>query len=750
MKKAELSKEKLDLFNLIIRNFRTTLKNSVLYNPGHPVFDFSIKNFMISLDKWFLAEEKINLGFSERNILLDGLYVEEKNEIYQEVANYMHMRGVVALSLLKDVDEKELTQFFSFMKNDIKDIRDKGGVSKNIPSTPHLKIKEIDYGALLESVKETGVVAEGDIWQSLSEIVEESKQGKLPESKMEFLADFLKDPERSASVLNKIYKDAVTALKDDEAAEDIRGTIAKLYEYFENNSSENIKETSEDVAGIISKLDPALIMKLFEEAKIDGKEYDLAKEITKNFSNDFMAEFISTLIASEESVNENLLKVFDRLMPGEEKSGNVASMVADRLFEKKLLNADALSQLQVSIKEIFKANPTSSFMSQMYKMTVDTFVGKKTGIPDTARKLSPLVKEYVRSIDIGRLKGEEAAILINIVWNEDDSLEFRKFSEKLLDIIPEVLDLKDAKTIREIFELYLERLRPEQQRNKKIDQEAKNFLKKIIANETISRAISFIPEVDGEGLEDIVYVLKNTKGTSIGLLMDAFVLEKDQSRRDRLSAVLSRMKKDASGEIERRIEYCEPPMARDLFKVLKESDPEKAHMLTESLLGHKNHKMRIAALEAFDPGTEKEKDDIYNIFRKEKNRAIQDKAMAVLLRTQDKKVVEKLFRSTQMNLLKQNPILKLVELCGQLKVRESMPYLKRIFLRRSIFYTKKNDELRVASAVSLRQLGTTEAMELIEKGLNDRSNAVRRMCNIILELEKEEPKKDERDKDAAR
>ena len=748
MNKAELSKDRADLFNLIIRNFRTTLKNCVLYNPGHPVFDFSIKNLKSSLDSWIIPEERLDLGFSQNSILIGGMYVEDKSETYKEVAGYMHMRGIAAISILKDVSADELIEFFSFMKHEIKDIREKGGILKNLPPSPHLKIKEIDYSALLASVREGADASEEDVWQSITSIAEESREGKLPDSKLEFLKDFLKDPKRSASVLNRIYKDAVATLKGGEAADSIRATITKIYGYFEKNAQGDTKETSKDVADIISNLDPSLVVKLFEEAKVEGEEKDLAKKITDNLSDDFMAEFISTLISSEQSVNENLLKIFDRLMPGEAKSENVASMVADKLFEKKLLNTDTLSQLQISIKEIFKANPTSSFMSQMYKMTVDTFVGKRTDISSAAKNLMPLINEYKKSIDMGRLKLEEVDLLMSILWNEDDPLEFKKFADKTIEIIPELLGLKDVRSIREILELCLERLRPEQQREKDIDTEAKKIMQKIMADETINRIISFISYTeDKERQEDIVYVLKNAKGVSTSLMMDTFVLEKDQYCRDKLSAVLSKMSGDVSDEIERRIEDCEPQVARDLFKVLKELNPERAHAVTKKLLTHKNTNIRMTALESFYPHTDEEKDEIFSIFSKEKDRAVQDKAMIVLLRIEDKKMIERLFKYTGGGFTNKDLVLKLVELCGQMKTRESFSYIKNILLRQPFFGTKKSEQLRVASAVSLRQLGGPESMEVIKKGLNDRSKAVKSMCNIILELEKEAPKT-EADKDA--
>ena len=112
----------------------------------------------------------------------------------------------------------------------------------------------------------------------------------------------------------------------------------------------------------------------------------------------------------------------------------------------------------------------------------------------------------------------------------------------------------------------------------------------------------------------------------------------------------------------------------------------------------------------------------------------------------DKRIIDKLFKYIERSFFKGRFLFKLVELCGQLKMPETLPYLKKVFLKQPLFNTQKTDELRVASAVSLRQIGTPEAMELIKKGLNDKRGPVRRTCNIIMELkrnEKEKPPKEE-------
>jgi len=60
--------------------------------------------------------------------------------------------------------------------------------------------------------------------------------------------------------------------------------------------------------------------------------------------------------------------------------------------------------------------------------------------------------------------------------------------------------------------------------------------------------------------------------------------------------------------------------------------------------------------------------------------------------------------------------------------------LRDIFHARLFFFDAYPQAVRVAALVSLAQLGTPEAMEIVRKAAADRLPAVRRMSGIILGL----------------
>ena len=439
----ELSKEKLKLFELVLQNLSTAIKNSVLYSTDHSVFEFSVKNFLGSLNEWFASEESLELGVSHDNVLLSGAFVKNKSQLYKEIAEFLHQRGIIAVIFEKDLELKNLLVFFDSIREEPKAIRKKRGVSSSIPPASHIRIKEIDYSALLGSITGELTGTEEEIWRSLSDIAEIAKSGALPESKSEFIVSFLKDYDKSATVLNKVFQQALNKMETEEAVNRIRESLARIYKYFDRVNGAVGKEANIDLSRLIARLTPELVMRLFEPAVIDGSDFNLADRITKGFSDDFIADFIESLVSTERSFNENLLIIFDKLLPSPEKATNIATMVADELNREKLLSADTLSQMQISIKEMFTSHPENKFMSQMYKMTVESFLTRKSVAVESSKRLKSMVDKFSSLRSEAKQKGEEAELLVNVLYYQDSPSEFSSLTENLLATVNVLLREKE-------------------------------------------------------------------------------------------------------------------------------------------------------------------------------------------------------------------------------------------------------------------------------------------------------------------
>lgn len=736
MSEKELTKtvKEVDLFHSIMKSLRLTLKNSVFYPPDHPIFAYSINNFKTVLDKWLGEKGEINIGFSKNELFLDGNLLEEKNALSMEVANYLHMRGLISIVFQNGINLDELTQLFTLLRNDRASIKEKGGLNKYL-SSDHVKIVEIDYKSLLES-ESTEVSEEEKTWQFLMGIAKDTKKGKLPESKTNFLKDFFADTDKSAKILNQVYQHSLEEATDEEALKNILDTVQKICVYFEERSPEDAKELKVKLMHLISQLHPDLINILFEQTVGGETNFDLVETITKDFSESYIAEFIEKLISKEDTFNENLLKVFDKLAPNAAKSDNMMTMVADRLFSSRIVNPETLSTLQMSIKEIFNRHPDSNFMQQLHKITVDSVVNRKIDTLIYVARLSPLINKFVQSVEEDQLKKEKIWLILNILWLENNAEEFGKFSQKILRILPELLTSKETDRIREIVEFFSEKTRPEQWHDQKMAREIQSTLKQITDDVTIKQLISTVPSADLKELRNIAYIFKKSERLSSKYLVETFLQEKNPELRYKIGLIFKVIKNGVAKEVVDRFSGVEPFAVHDLFLILKTCSPQKTYLVAKNLMTHDHPQIRYEALRVFTPRTRDDVNNVFAIYKKEKHDEVKKRTAIILLKTRNRSVIRELFQKTERHPFKRKFLIVLVELCGRLRTLESFDILKRLFITRPLIYTNFRDQLRTTAISSIARLRTKNAFSLVRLGLKDKSKRVREASRILLQLNK--------------
>lgn len=726
----------IEMLDNVVKQLRITLKNSRFYHAEHPIYIYSINNLKTVFDKWLSTFDHFEVGFTPESLMLGGEAVHQGDEKYVDVARFFNSRGIVSISIHRPVEIKDLNQFFNLLTQDRKVIQESGGIASQLPPECAIEIQEIDYKQLLQSSgTSTGDDDTDRIWQFLFKSGDSDDSSELPEDKKKFLVDFFSDVDTSVKTLNHVYREAVSRSQDEEASEQLKVAITELCKHFEEKSDAESREIKVKLMHVISQLHPDLINILLERTQEGEAQYDLVEAITKDFSETEIAEFIESLIGNEDTFNENLLKVFDKLAPDANKSSPVVAMVANRLFSKRIVNPDTLSNLQMSIREIFKKNPESNFMNEIYKITVDAVVNRKVDTLVYVARLSPLINKFVQSIENDQLKKEELWLLLNILWLENDAQEFSKFTEKITELLPDLLDEKDNTRLKEIVEFFTEKTRPEQRQDKQFREAIQSGLSKITDKETVESLIDQIPDASRNDLNDIAYILNQSKNGSVGLLLEAFLVDKNRVNRNKFFYVFSQLEKAIINEVTKRIETCEPEESKDLFLIIRKISPKKAHLFSRKMMRHDNVRIRWEALNGFKIQDKREQESVFDLLLKEKHAGVMKQATRVLLQTQNPEVVQRLFKHNSSHFFIKKGLVELVEMCGQLQVQSSEEYLVRMFDKRGLFKSKSRENLRVAALNSLFKLRTPTALERVDSALEDKSKRVREMSEILLKFD---------------
>jgi len=729
----ELSKETIGRFDFLIKSFNTAIKNGMLYPSNHPVFMLSIKNLKQSLENWFRDEERLEMGMTQDNILLNSVYVKGRSDIFKEVAAFLHRRGVAALEIEKEVELTELADFINAVKHNPAVLREKGGVLGIMPAAPHLHVKILDYTDLLGSATEEVEERKWDVWPAICHIAEGAAGGELSESKLEILRGVLKNPDAAVSALKNVYKEATGRGEEEGMVKDMRKAFFKIVRHFGGDRKEG-SETEKKLADILAGLGPGIVVKVLEEGEVDGENVDLAKEITKDLSDDVLGGFISALLSQEGGVSENLFKLFNKMV-GKNRGKGVASSVIDNMMRKSF-DDTSLSQLQLSLQELVKTQSGNDFMSEVYQITINTLVSGSAGAMITRRKLGPLVGEFKELMREDNIKREEVRLLLNLLWREEEPEEFEKISKKVEKIFPSIVKASDTASIRNILEFFKDKLSDDRKNRSGIGSCAEKIISLVNDSGTVEKLITAIPGAADAVIDDLVFVFSRMEAVSRYRLIDFFLSIKDISVKDRLLDIFSRVGQDIGPEISKRIENADYADMKDLLNLLGSIDAAAARGVVKKLFTSKDPKIKASALKGFDAGTKEDRGLIFGMFLKERDREIKTAAIEMLVSSNDTTTIEKLFGVVRFRIGMGKYLVPLIRACGDKRTASSVPFLVKILLAKPFFNTAASDNARSAAAVSLGLIATPEALDAVRKGSGMNREAVRNMCRMVLERSK--------------
>ncbi|MFO7889984.1 MAG: hypothetical protein R6V04_06560 [bacterium] len=727
----EVTKISDDQLKEVVRTLLIVMKNSIFYAIDHPLCKSSVEQFMSILKKWFSSYPALRIDISQYEFDINGTTYDQHQIHSREIAQYLHNRGIISVIFNQSVTIKDLRNFFKIISNDVQTIKDQGGVLKSLPVESNIIVKELDYSYFLSFSTEAFSVKEEEIWDTLFKIANKKPHENLPDSSVELILEFFKDTKKSARLLNKIYKNALNQLSGEKAVDDIRKAITQICQHLEEKEEEKKKESQANIMSILFQLHMDLLTSLLKQTDTAEDMSSLSDEIVKHFSDTDIAEFISSLILTEGSLNERLLRIFNKLIPDQSKSKKVVPLVADQLFSQNFIHPFKLEPMQMSIKEIFKQNSNSHFLNQMYEITVDAVINKNIDSLTYIAKLAPEINQFVQSMEDKHLIREKVLLILNLLYLERNPEDFKKLNNNILNLLPSLLQNKDIYSIRNIFDLFNDKINPDQKKNILMRDEIHKTIQQISSPKTLKEIISYIPNLDHD-LKHIVHILKNFKKQSAPMLISVYLCRRGSIDKVKFKKVFSVMKQEIVTEICKRFKSPKPFEIKVLFPLLQHFAPDKAKTIAKNMIESSDNQIVFLVLNYYNPENQIDINKIYDIYSKSNDREIKKRTAILLLKTRNKTIIETLFQNTKQSLFKKSFLVDLVKLSGNTRIQESYPFIKEIFIKSPILSTRKKEKLRLIAANSLLRLDPVKSFELIKTNSNRGSKYFKKHCRQML------------------
>ena len=226
--------------------------------------------------------------------------------------------------------------------------------------------------------------------------------------------------------------------------------------------------------------------------------------------------------------------------------------------------------------------------------------------------------------------------------------------------------------------------------------------------------LELIPKATEEELEHLSHILMLTKAMAAPMIVDMYLKAKGPIIREKLLVIISNMKSVINSEALKRIGRARPKEVRELFRILKECDPDKLNLAARKILNQKNATLLWDALEYFVPRSADDVEQLMKLAIKHNSPEIQKKAAIAILNAKNVQFSEILFNRIQGNFFQKSRLEDLVTWCKEVKAESAYPELSKVFERKPNLFSKSSERLRIDAFSAMARINPYKASDSLK------------------------------------
>jgi len=725
-----------------IKELSLAIKTMSIYPSDHPAIKASVERLYATMESLFEASPEVKLEIAQKNLLIDGQFLDKTNEIFRDFALQFHRRGVASVTFRKDLNVEELRMFLEVAATEPKMLHKSGGFLKlcEEKKISHIDIVEIDYEKVFgvgkgigEAAEEEEVRSDEEIWVDLIRSMDLYSGLKLGEVEHNFLLHLEEKPDEMATYLEGMASKSSLGMSALGGVA-VRRIINNIGNYIFKNLPQEKEVHRKKLAEVVSRLDPKLRIQLIDaEIDIEPGQIDVVTEIIPDLSNSVIMEMMTLAVSTEGRVTERLVKLFHKIVPEEERKREIIPLFGNSLADMSG-KEDSLYMRRL-IEKLFLSKPTKDFVSEMYKKTLKELNEQISSISG--------IKEYTDSLNERKIEEQASTVLMDLIGLETESGDYVEIAKNLGKASMDFLLTGRYEKAKEIIEVLVEEAGPEKGRADGERNACKEALEKLRDIGIVHDLVAALRDWGREKHETIHFILLQMGEIAVEPLLEALGRETDMSLRKKIISIVVDMGEEAVPEIVRRFSDKNWYVVRNMVRILREIGMEKAVRYLNVPLKHKDPRVRKEVVYALSGIGGKEAFSLVSRMADDPDGEVRRGAIRYLGIMRNKEAVPLLVKLiSQRNPFGRNNslIISGIEALGEIGAEEAIPGLVRLLRKSTIFARSRNDEVRIAAATALEKIGNEQAMEALARGTRYRRKIVRQMCERLIEKHKESKK----------
>jgi len=690
-----------------------------LYPSTHPAIRLSMSRLVDAAAR-ITGSGSVTIGVTPDNLLINGAGSAKPDQSVRETAAMFHEHMIGILTLHSSPDPEGWLPFLLLVAKPLDEIRASGGVSRLWAATGrrHLDITEIDYADIL---RDRGKGQESN-W---SDIIRAclNLDSPLDEETLKTLLDVFTNAEKFSEFVLALDENSEggTGTKASALLRMLRGVVDMVAKT-EPGKLEPLLKSLADGFGTLS---PELLLELLSnDAGRADAAADLVLQVAGRMTDRSVGGFVAKDVIAQGGASTRLAQAFQALVPDKERRPGLLEIARDQVAESPMGAQDGFLDVWKNAADMLTSYSDEQYVSESYARELSGARAQALEVERVSDDPPERIGTWIRSVGPPEVRSLDLQLLLDLLTIERDPDRWRRVTIPTISHIEDLLHVGDIDGASHLIHL----LAGEIQNETPNKDAAESALFTLVQGSMMVHITSHLKSVDDETVEKLKEICYAVGPAVVRPLAEALSIEKRTMTRQRLTQLLLGFGAAGRQAVEQLKGSANPAVRRTAIHLLREfGGSEALPDLTALLDDAEPHIQREAVRAILMIGTEEAYAELQKALVKATDRS-RDALMGSVIALRTERAIP-LFEFIVGRFDRKGPLreayLRAVESLGALKAEPSVDLLKEALYAGDFWSPFRTAEVRRTVAAALLQIGTPNALRVLEDAASGGPRGVR-------------------------
>lgn len=697
-----------------------------LYPPEHPAIEASLARLAQAADE-ATQKGKFRVQVVPENLLVDGAACARPDPAIADLAVLLHNHMVGEIAVNRRVGAAAWRTFLGLLALDPAEVRTQGGIGRawTTAGGVGIELQELDYSSLIAE-RESGEAAS---WESIIANCLRTDALELDEETLKALTEIASDAARMVDFVTRFEEQAVTGGDVRSRSAALMRILKGITEYAARSRPEALDTVLNNVAQAASRLSPEVMLQLLGEVRTAGsEEAHVVSEMTSRMSDPMVARFVARSVAAERGCTARLAEAFRALTPDPERQRSIVDLARHDVENSALGTEADFDGLWSRVSDLLLSYSDQAWVSEAYNIELSAARSHSLEIEHVPDDPPERISRWLTTVSDAALRALDVQLLSDLLRVEPDGERWRDLLDIVVRHIEDLALIGDFASARRLVDA----LRSEAvQADSARQPAAAAALDRLVRGELMAQVATQLNTIGDEDVEHVTSLCRAIGPTLIPKLANTLAGEQRARSRQRMTDLLMAFGEHGRQCVDQLRRSVNPSVRRTAVQLLRTFGGDDALAdLAELLNDTEAHVQReaVRALIAI------EVDEAYALLEQalssEESRA-RAAVMQELSITRDERAIPLfcyMLRHLQCAGNTREAYLKAVSRLGTLGGPAAVEALKEVLYKGLWWAPMRAREWRTEAAAALAQIGSSEALEVLEDAATRGSFGVKRIA----------------------